>query len=36
MVTPIILSGCGSRLRPLSRESYSKQFLPLVDEWAMA
>ncbi len=33
MITPVILSGgVGSRLWPLSRESYPKQLLPLVDE----
>ncbi|MDT8405239.1 mannose-1-phosphate guanylyltransferase/mannose-6-phosphate isomerase [Sulfuriflexus sp.] len=33
---PIILSGgSGSRLWPLSRESYPKQFLPLVSEYSM-
>ncbi|NEL81239.1 MAG: hypothetical protein G3W61_33820, partial [Xanthomonas perforans] len=32
-VLPIILSGgSGTRLWPLSRESYPKQFLPLVGE----
>ena len=36
MIIPIILSGGGgSRLWPLSRESYPKQFLPLVDERTM-
>ena len=33
---PVILSGgSGSRLWPLSRESYPKQFLPLVSEYSM-
>ncbi|MCC8998654.1 MAG: hypothetical protein LM522_04025, partial [Candidatus Contendobacter sp.] len=33
MIIPVILSGgSGSRLWPLSRETYPKQFLPLVDE----
>ncbi len=33
MITPVILSGgVGSRLWPLSRDSYPKQLLPLVDE----
>lgn len=33
MLVPIILSGgSGSRLWPLSRESYPKQFLPLINE----
>ena len=33
MIIPVILSGgSGSRLWPLSRESYPKQFLPLVDQ----
>lgn len=35
-VLPIILSGgSGTRLWPLSRESYPKQFLPLVGEHSM-
>ena len=33
MIVPVILSGgSGSRLWPLSRETYPKQFLPLADE----
>ena len=33
---PVILSGgSGTRLWPLSRESYPKQFLPLVGERTM-
>lgn len=33
MIIPVILSGgSGSRLWPLSRETYPKQFLPLVDQ----
>lgn len=36
MIIPVILSGgSGSRLWPLSREVYPKQFLPLVDERTM-
>jgi len=36
MIIPVILSGgSGSRLWPLSRETYPKQFLPLVDENTM-
>ena len=36
MIIPVILSGgSGSRLWPLSRESYPKQFLPMVDERTM-
>jgi len=36
MIVPIILSGgSGSRLWPLSRETYPKQFLPLVDQYTM-
>ncbi len=36
MIVPVILSGgSGSRLWPLSRESYPKQFLPLVDQRTM-
>ena len=36
MIIPVILSGgSGSRLWPLSRETYPKQFLPLVDERTM-
>ncbi|MBK8182686.1 MAG: mannose-1-phosphate guanylyltransferase/mannose-6-phosphate isomerase [Candidatus Competibacteraceae bacterium] len=36
MIVPVILSGgSGSRLWPLSRESYPKQFLPLVNEQTM-
>jgi mannose-1-phosphate guanylyltransferase/mannose-6-phosphate isomerase len=36
MIIPVILSGgTGSRLWPLSREAYPKQFLPLVDEHTM-
>ncbi|HHW76709.1 MAG TPA: NTP transferase domain-containing protein, partial [Xanthomonadaceae bacterium] len=32
MIIPVILSGgSGTRLWPLSREAYPKQFLPLVD-----
>lgn len=35
-VLPIILSGgSGTRLWPLSRESYPKQFLPLVGDKSM-
>ncbi|HRX71952.1 MAG TPA: sugar phosphate nucleotidyltransferase, partial [Candidatus Competibacteraceae bacterium] len=33
MIIPVILSGgSGARLWPLSRETYPKQFLPLVDQ----
>ena len=33
MIVPVILSGgSGTRLWPLSREAYPKQFLPLVDQ----
>ncbi len=36
MLIPVILSGgVGSRLWPLSRESYPKQLLPLVDEFTL-
>jgi mannose-1-phosphate guanylyltransferase/mannose-6-phosphate isomerase len=36
MIIPIILSGgCGSRLWPLSRDHYPKQFLPLIHETTM-
>ena len=36
MIIPVILSGgSGTRLWPLSREAYPKQFLPLVDEHTM-
>lgn len=36
MIVPVVLSGgSGSRLWPLSRELYPKQFLPLVDERSM-
>lgn len=36
MIIPVILSGgSGSRLWPLSRETYPKQFLPLVDTQTM-
>lgn len=36
MLVPVILSGgAGTRLWPLSRELYPKQFLPLVDERTM-
>jgi mannose-1-phosphate guanylyltransferase/mannose-6-phosphate isomerase len=36
MIIPIILSGgCGSRLWPLSRDHYPKQFLPLIQETTM-
>lgn len=36
MIVPVILSGgSGSRLWPLSREIYPKQFLPLVNEQTM-
>ncbi|MDB5380678.1 MAG: manC, partial [Rhodospirillales bacterium] len=36
MILPVILSGgSGSRLWPLSRESYPKQFWPLVSERPM-
>jgi mannose-1-phosphate guanylyltransferase/mannose-6-phosphate isomerase len=36
MVIPVILSGgTGSRLWPLSREHYPKQFLPLVNKFTM-
>lgn len=36
MIVPVILSGgSGSRLWPLSREKYPKQFLPLVNEKTM-
>jgi mannose-1-phosphate guanylyltransferase/mannose-6-phosphate isomerase len=36
MLTPVILSGgAGTRLWPLSREMYPKQFLPLVGERTM-
>lgn len=35
-ITPIIMAGgTGSRLWPLSREQYPKQFLPLVDKHTM-
>ena len=33
---PVILSGgSGTRLWPLSRETYPKQFLPLVDQYSL-
>ena len=33
MITPVILcGGSGTRLWPLSRKSYPKQFVPLVGE----
>ncbi|MCP5124076.1 MAG: mannose-1-phosphate guanylyltransferase/mannose-6-phosphate isomerase [Gammaproteobacteria bacterium] len=36
MIIPVILSGgSGARLWPLSRETYPKQFLPLVDQNTM-
>ena len=36
MIVPVILSGgSGTRLWPLSREAYPKQFLPLVDQRTM-
>jgi len=36
MIIPVILSGgAGSRLWPLSRELYPKQFLPLVNQYTM-
>ena len=36
MIIPVILSGgSGTRLWPLSREAYPKQFLPLVDQRTM-
>ncbi len=36
MIIPVILSGgSGTRLWPLSRETYPKQFLPLVDHHTM-
>ncbi|MBL8249097.1 MAG: NTP transferase domain-containing protein, partial [Candidatus Competibacter sp.] len=36
MIIPVILSGgSGARLWPLSRETYPKQFLPMVDERTM-
>jgi mannose-1-phosphate guanylyltransferase len=36
LVVPVILSGgCGSRLWPLSRDHYPKQFLPLIHETTM-
>jgi len=36
MIIPVILSGgSGTRLWPLSREAYPKQFLPLVDQNTM-
>lgn len=36
MIVPVILSGgSGTRLWPLSRETYPKQFLPLVDQYTM-
>ncbi|MFO1421542.1 MAG: mannose-1-phosphate guanylyltransferase/mannose-6-phosphate isomerase [Candidatus Competibacteraceae bacterium] len=36
MIVPVILSGgSGTRLWPLSREAYPKQFLPLVDQYTM-
>ena len=36
MILPVILAGgSGSRLWPLSRELYPKQFLPLVDKDSM-
>lgn len=35
-IQPVILSGgSGTRLWPLSREAYPKQFLPLVDDTTM-
>lgn len=35
-VLPVVLSGgSGTRLWPLSREAYPKQFLPLVSEHSM-
>lgn len=36
MITPIILAGgIGSRLWPLSRSAYPKQFLNLIDNSSM-
>jgi mannose-1-phosphate guanylyltransferase/mannose-1-phosphate guanylyltransferase/mannose-6-phosphate isomerase len=36
MIIPIILSGgVGTRLWPLSRDQYPKQFLPLINEATM-
>jgi mannose-1-phosphate guanylyltransferase/mannose-6-phosphate isomerase len=36
MITPVILSGgSGTRLWPLSREAYPKQFLPLIGEQSL-
>ncbi|MFS2044420.1 sugar phosphate nucleotidyltransferase, partial [Stenotrophomonas geniculata] len=36
IIQPVILSGgSGTRLWPLSRESYPKQFLPLASELTM-
>ena len=36
MIVPVILSGgSGTRLWPLSREAYPKQFLPLLDETSL-
>jgi mannose-1-phosphate guanylyltransferase/mannose-6-phosphate isomerase len=36
MIVPVLLAGgTGSRLWPLSREGYPKQFLKLTDEWSL-
>jgi len=36
MIVPVLLAGgSGTRLWPLSRESYPKQFLKLTDEWSL-
>ena len=36
MIVPVLLAGgSGSRLWPLSREGYPKQFLKLTDEWSL-
>ncbi|MEF8794638.1 mannose-1-phosphate guanylyltransferase/mannose-6-phosphate isomerase [Thiohalorhabdus sp.] len=35
-IVPVLLTGgSGTRLWPLSRSQYPKQFLPLVDDWTM-
>src|ERR1700761_896617 len=36
MIVPVLLAGgSGTRLWPLSREGYPKQFLKLTDEWSL-
>src|SRR5690242_4986086 len=36
MIVPVFLAGgSGTRLWPLSREQYPKQFLRLTDEWSL-